>query len=123
MKAISSNRQGRTAELIAISVSRCRPTAGILRRVSLEFLDLFRSLFDMPPISLYSTNTCGAAASKCHPAGNRFNGLFVHSRDVYVLLSEQHRAGVFPGLDSENIASDRQRPTAHAGAVGLCFWG
>jgi hypothetical protein len=123
MKSISDYRQGTTVELNAIHVSRCRPTVGILRRVPSEFLGLFRSLFDMPQISLYSTKTCGAAVSKFRPAGNGFNGLFVHSRDVYVLLSEQHRAGVFPGLDSENIASDRQRPTAPAGAVGLCFWG
>ena len=40
------------------------------------------------------------------------NGPFPHSRNVYVLLSELHRAGVFDGLDSEASVSKPYDPPA-----------
>ena len=41
-----------------------------------------------------------------------FDGLFLHSRDVYVLLSGLRCAGVFSGLDSEARISSPDDPPA-----------
>jgi len=76
---------------------------------------------DRSPESLYSTNTRWSAAGESRPACKGFNGQFVPTRAVYVLLSERRRAGVFHGLDSEDEVSGDPRPTAREGAVGLCF--
>ena len=66
------------------------------------------ALIDMRAISLYATITCWDAALKCRSTETRFNGLFVHTRDMYELLSGRRRAGVFTGVDSENTESEHQ---------------
>ena len=83
----------------------------------------FRAAFDTQEISLYATKTQWAAVCKSHPSGKILNGPFVHSRDLYMLLPGQCRAGVFNGLDSETVASEHQRPTAQICAVGLSILG
>lgn len=123
MKTTSGDQWRTAAETAAMCACRGRTTTAIPHRLPLQSLKLFPSWFDMPPISHYSTTTCWATAGICRPAGKRFYGSFVHSRDLYVLLSERRRAGVSFGLDSDNLASDCQRPTAPTYAVGLCFWG
>lgn len=40
------------------------------------------------------------------------NGPILHSRDVYVLLSKLHCAGVFDGLDSDSRVSKPYDPPA-----------
>lgn len=122
MKTISSDRWRTAAETAAMCACRGRTITAIPHRLPLQSLKLFPSWFDMPPISLYSTKTCWATAGICRHAGKRFYGSFVHSRDLYVLLSGRRRAGVSFGLDSGNLVSDRQRPTSPTCAVGLCFW-
>ena len=60
--------------------------------------------------------------SKGHPlAKERFNGPFVQSRDVSVLLSGRRCAGVYFGLDSESGITN---PSTHPpnGAVGFSFF-
>lgn len=44
--------------------------------------------------------------------GFKHNDFRIHSRDVYVLLHQQHRAGVFHGINSEANSGFRQ-PTRH----------
>ena len=59
---------------------------------------------------------------KVGSAKTGINGLFVHLRVLYVLLSERHRAGVFTGLISEDKASEHQGPTALPSEVGFFIW-
>jgi len=81
------------------------------------------AMFDTQAVSLYSTRTCWAMATKSRPQVKETNGLFVHSRDLYVLLSWQRRAGVSTGLASEDLESGHQRPTAHQPRWVVSYWG
>jgi hypothetical protein len=151
MNVASVRWQGATMEFLARQASRCGPLPRTLLRgfqivLNLRAFALTRNgvrrtkspvnggaghwvclqrlcaWFDTRTISLYSTKTRWTAACKWRPAGKGFNGLYVHSRDLYVLLlSGRRRAGMFDGLDSEDETSEHQRPTAPHGAVGLCF--
>ena len=77
--------------------------------------------FDLTGDSHYSTRTCRGRFWNDRRVCIEINGLYVHFRDVYLLLSERFRAGVFNGLNSELKVSDHRRPTALLCAVGLCF--
>lgn len=112
----------------AIADSRCGPLLRVLPSgTRIVWSSSPRTSFDTQPISHYATKTQRAAACRSYSPGNGFNGLLVHilvhTRDLYVLLSRRHCAGVFTGLDSENTASENQRPTAQYGAVGFSFLG
>src|ERR1035437_2879947 len=75
----------------------------------------FQPAFYTRAISNYATKTQRAAACKSYSPGKRFNGLFVHSRDLYVLLSQRHCAGVFTGLGSEKTESNHRSEERRVG--------
>jgi len=124
LKSLSTCRKTTMMGLHAIADSRCGPSPGVFPSgIWIVSSSNPRTSFDTQAISLYATDTRRAAACKSSSAGKKLNGLLVHTRDLYVLLSGRRCAGVFTGLDSENTASENQRPTAQHGAVGFSFWG
>jgi len=52
------------------------------------------------------------SADTWRSAGKGFDGLFLHSRNVYVLLSRLRDAGVYSGLDSEAGIANPDNPPA-----------